>query len=256
MPRKPLSNAGATYKASTGTYRHQSLATTRSSLFYRRQMSGTEAVGILVAPALSNRRTTARRSSGAILLRTQLSAVRDGSGTDSGTSTGTHVRSRLFRRQKKIRDSHHGFDATPGYLFYSSILPRRILCVAPWVKLNGATRDPVDQWRRITPGQTQGTETNGRMDRQGLCTARSCWNVESYYRPGSATANFFSGSTEEDVAYSIPPPWRCDRRGLCEIQLRQWFQKPFAPSDAIPQISVLIVRAERTRVRRNRTDRF
>jgi hypothetical protein len=39
------------------------------------------------------------------------------------------------------------------------------------------------------------------MDRQGLCTARSCWNVESYYVHHRATANSFSGSTEETVAW-------------------------------------------------------
>jgi hypothetical protein len=96
MPRKPLSNAGATYKASTGFTGTKAWQQRGPAFYYPApRMSGTETVGILVAPALQ---IVPARSSGAILLRTQLSAVRDGSGTDSGTSgTGTHVRSRLFR---------------------------------------------------------------------------------------------------------------------------------------------------------------
>jgi hypothetical protein len=72
MPRKPLSNAGATYWYLQAP---KSLATTRPvrHFIYRCQMSGT--LGILVAPALPNR-PPACRSSGAILLRAQLSSVR------------------------------------------------------------------------------------------------------------------------------------------------------------------------------------
>lgn len=36
-------------------------------------------------------------------------------------------------------------DATPGYLFFSSMLPQRILCVCPWVKLLIILRNPVDR---------------------------------------------------------------------------------------------------------------
>ena len=37
------------------------------------------------------------------------------------------------------------FDASPGYLFYSSLIPRRILCVVPWVKLVVLLRHPIDR---------------------------------------------------------------------------------------------------------------
>ena len=37
------------------------------------------------------------------------------------------------------------FDATPSYLFYSTLTPRRILCVEPWVKLVFLLRNPVDR---------------------------------------------------------------------------------------------------------------
>jgi hypothetical protein len=36
-------------------------------------------------------------------------------------------------------------DATPGYVFFSTILPQRILCVCPWIKVLIIMRNPVDQ---------------------------------------------------------------------------------------------------------------
>ena len=58
----------------------------------------------------------------------------------------------LFRSH--LRRSRHAFgddsnsiaiDNTPRYLFWSDRIPRRLLCVAPWVKLIVLLRNPVDR---------------------------------------------------------------------------------------------------------------
>jgi hypothetical protein len=79
---------------------------------------------------------------------------------------------------KKIRDVAMELTRHRDTCF-TSILPRRILCVAPWVKLINALGI---RWisGALRRAKRKGLKL-GRMDRQGLCTARSCWNVESYY---------------------------------------------------------------------------
>jgi hypothetical protein len=138
------------------------------------------------------------------------------------------------------------FDATPGYLFYSSILPRRILCVAPWIKLVVLLRDPVDRVAaHYLAAQNKGLKLTleewidkefALLDRVGMLNHTSTTSLP----------NSFSGSPEEDLAwynYHTSTLEGALGRGMYEIQLRQWFQALRAvgrdPADA-----VLIVRAE------------
>jgi hypothetical protein len=146
----------------------------------------------------------------------------------------------------KKSDTSLSFDATPGYLFYSSILPRRILCVAPWIKLVVLLRDPVD---RVAAHYLAAT-------RKGLKLSLEEWIEKEFALLGrvglsnhTSTTNSFSGSPEEDVAwynYQTATLEGALGRGLYEIQLRQWFQALRAvgrdPADA-----VLIIRAEHLR---------
>lgn len=141
------------------------------------------------------------------------------------------------------------FDATPGYLFYSSILPRRILCVAPWVKLVVLLRDPVDRVAaHYLEAKRKGLKVSleewiekefALIDRVGLLNHTSAATA-------TGATNSFSGSTEEDVAwynYHSATLEGALGRGLYEIQLRQWFQALRAVGRD-PADSVLIVRAE------------
>jgi hypothetical protein len=46
---------------------------------------------------------------------------------------------------KKKRNSRIAFEATPGYIFHSSLSRQFVLCTAPWVKLLVILRDPVER---------------------------------------------------------------------------------------------------------------
>mmetsp|Transcript_12291 Transcript_12291/g.18032 ORF Transcript_12291/g.18032 Transcript_12291/m.18032 type:complete len:777 (+) Transcript_12291:59-2389(+) len=108
-------------------------------------------------------------------------------------------------------------DGTPGYLFYSAMLPQRILCVAPWIKLVIILRNPVDRaysnWayaKRIS-GATASFERSiehdmNSLERSGFLGATTpqgeekCWSEYlSLCREGLLGRSFY------------------------EIQLRQWF---------------------------------
>lgn len=136
-------------------------------------------------------------------------------------------------------------DATPGYLFYSSLLPRRILCVMPWIKLVVLVRDPVDRFlAHYQTARSRGLRMSledwmekefSLMNRVGLLNATVA---------GGSTQ--FSGSAEEDFAwyeYQTATLEGSIGRGLYEIQLRQWFQALRAVGRN-PADSVLIVRTE------------
>jgi hypothetical protein len=161
------------------------------------------------------------------------------------------ARERMYARDFSVTplkksDTAMEFDATPGYLFYSSILPRRILCVAPWIKLVVLLRDPVD---RVAAHYAEAR-------RKGLKLTLEEWIDKEFalldhvgllnHTTSIATANAFSGSTEEDVAwyhYHTATLEGALGRGMYEIQLRQWFQALRAVGRD-PADSVLIVRSE------------
>lgn len=61
-------------------------------------------------------------------------------------------RTNVFHARLRLRASHLytnndmvGVDPTSGYFFYSSLVPRRILCVLPWIQLLVVVRNPTDR---------------------------------------------------------------------------------------------------------------
>ncbi len=56
------------------------------------------------------------------------------------------------------------FDASPGYLFYSSLVPRRILCVLPWVKLVVLLQEPMDRLYQQFQAAVQNHQWKGTLE--------------------------------------------------------------------------------------------
>ena len=120
----------------------------------------------------------------------------------------------------KRNQSLMSFDGTPGYLFDGPATIRRILCVAPWIKVVIVLRNPVDRafsnwafamWRnRVTnviPFETYMAQDMQALTRSGVLNA--------------------SSPEEEDKAWTSYRTIRNEGsigRSLYEIQLRQWFQ--------------------------------
>lgn len=108
-------------------------------------------------------------------------------------------------------------DGTPGYLFYSAMLPQRILCVAPWTKLVIILRNPVDRaysnWayaKRMT-GSPAGFEKAimydmNALEKSGFLAAKTPEKEEDCWR------EYLSLCREGLIG-----------RSFYEIQLRQWF---------------------------------
>lgn len=142
--------------------------------------------------------------------------------------------SRAFR---SIKSSLRGntnllsLDATPGYLFYSSVLPRRMLCVLPWIKLVVVLRNPVDRlWEHYQYAKQKGLplslekwvekdmnllQTTGFLPPNATSTQPSPANLVPY------------NSTQQDVAwyeYHRRTVEGAVGKSLYEIQLRHWIQ--------------------------------
>jgi hypothetical protein len=141
-----------------------------------------------------------------------------------------------LKKQNQNQNNKIAFDATPGYLFYSSILPRRILCVMPWIKLVVIVRDPVD---RVFAHYVSAT-------RKGLALSFQDWIEKEFALADRVGLLNTTTIEEEDVAwynYLSATLEGALGRGLYEIQLRQWFQALRAVGRD-PAEAVLIVQAE------------
>jgi hypothetical protein len=160
------------------------------------------------------------------------------------------ARERMYARDYDIstlkrNSSLISFDATPGYLFYSTLLPLRILCVEPWVKLVIMLRNPVDRvLEHYAASKKRGLQLTleqwidaefALMRKTGLIA-----QVNSTKSP-----NFF-GSTEEDSAwynYTSATIEGGIGRSLYEIQIRQWIDA-FILAGRDPSEAMLIVRTD------------
>lgn len=137
------------------------------------------------------------------------------------------------------------FDATPGYLFYSSLLPRRILCVEPWVQLVLVLRNPVD---RVL-------EQYAALQQRGLKQSLEQWIDQEFAimervglipGPNHTEDPQFSDSKEEDVAwydYQTASVGGGIGRSLYVIQIRQWIAA-FRTAGRNPAEAILIVRTD------------
>lgn len=140
------------------------------------------------------------------------------------------------------------FDASPGYLFYSSLLPRRILCVEPWVKLVLMLRNPVD---RVL-------EHYAAMLQRGLKLTLEAWIdkefalmekvglIQNATSNDDGNNNKFYGSKEEDVAwydYQTASVGGAIGRSMYVLQIRHWVQALRAVGRS-PDQEILIVRTD------------
>eukprot|EP00543_Licmophora_paradoxa_P008434 CAMPEP_0202444566 /NCGR_PEP_ID=MMETSP1360-20130828/3591_1 /ASSEMBLY_ACC=CAM_ASM_000848 /TAXON_ID=515479 /ORGANISM="Licmophora paradoxa, Strain CCMP2313" /LENGTH=214 /DNA_ID=CAMNT_0049060585 /DNA_START=327 /DNA_END=971 /DNA_ORIENTATION=- len=129
-------------------------------------------------------------------------------------------------------------DATPGYLFFSDMLPQRILCVAPWTKLVIILRNPID---RLYSNYQFVIEYHGakkiplskviQADLQPLKSSGFI-NATTPQQEATAWRQYLTLAGEGYVG-----------RSLYEIQLRQWFQA-FRDVGRDPSSQICIVRLE------------
>jgi hypothetical protein len=159
------------------------------------------------------------------------------------------ARERMYARdydtaQLKRNTSYISFDATPGYLYYSTVLPRRILCVTPWVKLVILLRHPVDRilehyaaYRNMGSQRTLDEyvqEEMQLMQKVGLFNA-------------TTMGDHFYGSEDEDLAWydyqTASTSGGMIGRSLYVIQIRHWIAT-FRLAGRDPSQAILIVLTE------------
>jgi hypothetical protein len=152
------------------------------------------------------------------------------------------ARSRMYARDYRLPSSFKlpksksvSFDATPGYLFYSSVLPRRILCVMPWIRLVVVLRDPVDRiWEHYQAAKSR-----------GLTLSLEEW-IDREFQLMERVGLLNATAAEENYAwhdYQLATLEGAIGRSLYHIQLRQWFQALRAVGRD-PSQSVYVVRVE------------
>jgi hypothetical protein len=119
----------------------------------------------------------------------------------------------VFQQEQSQKVS---FDATPGYLFYSSTLPQRILCVMPWVKFVVLLRNPID---RIYDHYVVARQ-------RGLKLTFDEWLEKEFVL--LETVGLFNATTSKEnnawYEYRLGTLEGAMGRSLYEIQLRQWLQ--------------------------------
>jgi hypothetical protein len=130
-----------------------------------------------------------------------------------------------FRKTQLQSDpSLISMDATPGYLFFSSVLPQRILCVAPWAKLLIILRNPVD--RAYSNYQYVVWRSRGRYQQPFEKAIRN--DMDALKKAGVLVDSDKTLSIEqEDEAWNTYAGLASEGivgRSLYVIQLRQWFQ--------------------------------
>jgi len=129
------------------------------------------------------------------------------------------------------------FDATPGYFFYSSMLPQRILCVTPWIKLVLILRNPIDraysnhaftEWRTGTtfPFEQWIEDDLTYLNQSGFLDAN---NEED---EDSAWLQYLKMVGEGPIG-----------RSLYDVQLRHW-SKAMQAAGRDPSTQIYIVRSE------------
>jgi Sulfotransferase domain len=146
------------------------------------------------------------------------------------------------------------FDASSGYLFYSTLLPRRIFCVMPWIRLVIVLRNPTDRlYHHYRSAQGKGLRLSFE---EWIDKDFRLLNDVGFFELNNATSSTTSSSslpwsesipinnmTLQDIAwfqYQQQSLEGAVGRSLYEVQLRQWFQALRAIGRK-PSKSVLIV---------------
>lgn len=139
------------------------------------------------------------------------------------------------------------YDATAGYLFRSNVLPRRLLCTLPWVKMVVILRDPVKRLYQhyiASKRDKHLTLTLEEWIEKDFDLMRKSGLITNATNPVSLAKK--ANKTGENVAWYQYQHFSLDGpvgRSLYDIQLRQWFQALQAIGRD-PKKSVLIVLAE------------
>jgi hypothetical protein len=174
------------------------------------------------------------------------------------------ARERLYAKFYNIREIRQqrpdavSFDASSGYLFYSTLLPRRIFCVMPWVRLVILLRNPTDRlFHHYREAQKKGLRLSFE---EWIDKDFRLLHDAGFFQLNSTTATTTSSSTSssstpwsestpitnmtlQDIAwfqYQQQSLEGAVGRSLYEVQLRQWFQALRAIGRK-PSKSVLIV---------------
>eukprot|EP00977_Amphora_coffeiformis_P000282 scaffold83_cov181-Amphora_coffeaeformis.AAC.9 len=136
------------------------------------------------------------------------------------------------------------YDATAGYLFRSNVLPRRLLCVLPWIKMVVVLRDPIERlYQHFLSMKTTHNLPHELED--WIEKDMNLMRISGLISNTTDAPNKMNSQTE-DVAWYHYQHGAVDGpvgRSLYEIQLRQWFQALRAIGRE-PKDSVLIVRTE------------
>ena len=185
------------------------------------------------------------------------------------------ARARMYARDYPVAALQYNptaisLDASPGYLYYSSLLPRRILCVMPWIKLVVLLRNPVDRlYHQYVAAVRGGWKTDLEtwvqqdwriMQTVGLVQNSTTSNTDSLnnnnnhnknHKPPPRPLNISQSSSTEQEDLAWFQYHRTSREGpvgrsLYDIQLRQWFQALRAAGKN-PATDVLIVWTEQLR---------
>jgi hypothetical protein len=146
-------------------------------------------------------------------------------------------------------------DATPNYLFFSDRVPKRLLCIAPWIKLLVLLRNPVDRafsqynmqlHRDLTnPDKRRGFvtfEEYVEMDMQvlrdlGVIPNTTTVNVQAEIEGMLLSPKVLEGwATYTKLGLNSPIG-----RGLYSIQLTQWMQ---SLQDAGKKLNLQVLQSE------------
>ena len=202
--------------------------------------------------------------------------------TDINEPTSSSVVSTLSLYQKFM------LDATPNYMFGSDRVPKRIMCIAPWVKIIVLLRNPIDRAysqynmnvARYIQQQQQQNQRQSDVDGSGSTTTSTISDAdkkgyisfEEYIELDLAVLNatgvFQSKNIKEGVGHQEAQrqkqqdkAWSTYTklgvnapigRGLYSIQLRHWLQE-FRRSGKSIENDLLVLQTEQLKVDRNGT---
>jgi hypothetical protein len=189
------------------------------------------------------------------------------------------ARQRMYARDYNIQLLQRNttlisFDATPGYLYYSTIVPRRILCVEPWIQMVLLLRNPVDrvleqyyaQYSTVISSNMNSSNKNSRsiplpphlsldaciqqelnlMREVGLLYSLNSTTGANNNKNNKNSTKFY-GSKEEDMAWykyqTMSHTGGLLGRSMYVIQLRHWIMA-LRMAGRIPSQSILIVYSE------------
>ena len=162
------------------------------------------------------------------------------------------ARQRMYARDYNVPQLQRNptflsFDATPGYFYYSTTIPRRILCVEPWIKIVILLRNPVDRILEQYYAQySSTTRTSSRNQTPEHLSLDALIQEELKLMKEIGLLNHTT-TREKDAAWekyqALSKTGGLIGRSMYVIQLRQWIDA-FRMSGRLPSSSILVVYSE------------